>query len=119
MYNQNSCVIKSAEDFEYQVLRHNCELAIKEINRRKQIRQEENERYNELYNARFSGLFSFLKSAIDFKFTSFKSAPSYNGDWQIERTINSALLTIDGQPHEIHLSCELMADIMFLSSQKD
>jgi len=120
MYNQNSCVIKSAEDFEFQALRRNCELAIKELNRQKQIRQEESDHYEKLLGIHRSGsIFSCLKSKIDFKFTRFESAPSYNGDWQIMRTINSILLTIDSQPHEIHLSCELMADIMFLSSRKD
>lgn len=120
MYNQNSCVIKSAEDFEFQALRRNCELAIKELNRQKQVRQEESDRHEEfLAIHRSSSIFSCLRSTPDFKFTRFESAPSYNNILQIMRTINTILLTIDGQPHEIRVSCELMADIVFLSSRKD
>ena len=118
-YNDGSCIIKNAEDNEFQALRGKCELAIKELERRKAIREAEDAQYEQMQKEhKAKSIFSFLKPLSDFSYTHFETPPSYNGDWQIGRAIKNVLLAVESQPNEIHLPCELMADIMFLSTRQ-
>jgi DNA helicase IV len=117
-FDENFCVFKSAEDHNFQELRNKCVNALKELTRRTHVRDKEDEEYRQVKKKwKKENLFWFLKAFPSFAFTYFSITPSYRSEFQIEKAIKSILLTIDSQPHEICLSCELVADIMFLSQQ--